>query len=223
MKLRAILTTTILASLVYSPTIKSINTTSPHLEQSIAKLELIPQTDEPSGFIQLPLRGTVTITSDYGPRIDPVKKRKGKIHNRPHKGIDMISNQWEIYPMTPGILCYSFNKGGYGKQMINIPNSPEDLGYFYAHLKEATRSFWEGTQKPSFFDLDTIIQGDASCKMITIQDQNTPVAIMGATGHSTGQHLHLMLRRINNQENNGPIFEEYNPTPIIDSLYHSKE
>jgi len=103
---------------------------------------------------------TYHLTSTFGPRIDPVKKRRSQ-----HNGLDMAG--WKntpIYAAAPGTVVHSGRKGRYGN-VVEI-----DHGYGiktrYAHLNKTLVEVGE------------------------VVGHRQRIALMGSTGRSTGPHLH---------------------------------
>lgn len=111
----------------------------------------------------LPVRGT--ITSDFGPRIDP-------IHGAPkeHSGIDIAANQGEeIYAVQDGRVVFAGTKGGYGKT-VEIKHKDGSISR-YAHAERLHVRVG-----------DRIEAGEC-------------IADVGSTGRSTGAHLHFEIRK----------------------------
>lgn len=103
---------------------------------------------------------TYHLTSAFGPRIDPVKKRRS-IHN----GIDMAG--WKntpIWAAAPGTVVHSGPKGRYG----NVVEIDHGFGIKtrYAHLNKTLVEVGE------------------------VVGHRQRIALLGTTGRSTGPHLH---------------------------------
>ncbi len=103
---------------------------------------------------------TYHLTSTFGPRIDPVKKRRSQ-----HNGIDMGGwTNTPIWAAAPGTVVHSGRKGRYGI-VVEI-----DHGYGiktrYAHLNKALVEVGE------------------------VVGHRQRIALLGSTGRSTGPHLH---------------------------------
>ncbi len=103
---------------------------------------------------------TYHLTSTFGPRIDPVKKRRSQ-----HNGIDMGGwTNTPIWAAAPGTVVHSGRKGRYGI-VVEI-----DHGYGiktrYAHLNKSLVEVGE------------------------VVGHRQRIALLGSTGRSTGPHLH---------------------------------
>lgn len=79
-------------------------------------------------FPTIPVLGG-EITSNYGIRIHPIKRRI--IH---HNGIDIVSNDSLVYSSAIGVVRYAGNHFGYGNLVIIDHNN--NLTTYYAHLDE---------------------------------------------------------------------------------------
>lgn len=100
------------------------------------------------------------LTSDYGPRTDPVNKRRSM-----HHGLDMAG--WmksSIWSAAPGTVVYSGKKGRYG----NVVEIDHGFGIRtrYAHLHK-----------------NLVEVGD-------VVGHRQRIALLGSSGRSTGPHLH---------------------------------
>ncbi len=112
--------------------------------------------------IRPPVNGT--ISSHFGPRKHPVYG-----DNRFHHGLDISAPEGtDIYPIRPGQVIFSGEKGGYG----NVVEIDHGDGYVsrYAHNK-----------------VNLVRAGD-------YVDADTVIAKVGSTGLSTGPHLHFEVR-----------------------------
>jgi len=104
------------------------------------------------------------VTSNYGMRIDPIRKRPGW-----HGGIDMGAG-WNapIVAAGPGTVIYAGTKSGYGR-VVDIDHGQGFVSR-YGHLNKvlATRG-----------------------QVVAIGDK---IGLMGSSGRSTGPHLHYEVR-----------------------------
>jgi len=103
---------------------------------------------------------TYHLTSTFGSRIDPVKKRRSQ-----HNGLDMAG--WKntpIYAAAPGTVVHSGRKGRYG----NVVEIDHGFGIKtrYAHLNKTLVEVGE------------------------VVGHRQRIALLGSTGRSTGPHLH---------------------------------
>ncbi len=112
--------------------------------------------------IMIPI-GSTEITSKYGNRLHPIKKREVF-----HCGLDMIAkNGANVYASANGLVVFAGKKPGYGN-VVEIQHS-KTLKTLYAHL--AKISVKKGR---------TIARGKA-------------VGVQGSTGATTGDHLHFEI------------------------------
>ncbi|MBY0533972.1 MAG: M23 family metallopeptidase [Rickettsiaceae bacterium] len=110
--------------------------------------------------IMIPI-GSTTVTSKYGNRLHPIKKREVF-----HCGLDMVAkNGANVYASANGIVVFAGKKAGYGN-VVEIQHS-KTLKTLYAHL--AKISVKKGR---------SVARGKA-------------VGVQGSTGATTGDHLHF--------------------------------
>ncbi|MDH3231088.1 MAG: peptidoglycan DD-metalloendopeptidase family protein, partial [Alphaproteobacteria bacterium] len=103
---------------------------------------------------------TYHLTSTFGPRVDPVKKRRSQ-----HNGIDMGGwTNTPIWAAAPGTVVHSGRKGRYG----NVVEIDHGFGIKtrYAHLNKTLVEVGE------------------------VVGHRQRIALLGSTGRSTGPHLH---------------------------------
>jgi len=106
----------------------------------------------------------VIVTSGYGPRRDPVHGRR-----RFHHGIDLGGSRGDVvFTAAPGTVIAAGWFRGYGRRVV-VRHGP-DLETWYGHL-----------------DRVLVVPGDE----VGIGD---PVGLMGASGRTTGPHLHFEVR-----------------------------
>lgn len=104
------------------------------------------------------------LTSGYGTRIDPFRKRKAH-----HAGLDFAGeNGAEIYAANDGIVTHAGRKGAYGN-LVEISHGI-DLKTRYGHMRQILVE--EGQE---------VTRGEI-------------IGIQGSTGRSTGAHLHYEVR-----------------------------
>ncbi|KJS27112.1 MAG: hypothetical protein VR75_04405 [Hyphomonadaceae bacterium BRH_c29] len=109
----------------------------------------------------IPVGVPYRLTSNYGVRVDPFKKRPGW-----HNGIDMAAYHGApIVAAGPGVISYAGPRSGYGR-LVEIDHG-HGFKSRYGHLSGTT------VKKG-----DTVEVGDL-------------VGKMGTTGRSTGDHLHF--------------------------------
>lgn len=104
-------------------------------------------------------------TSSYGFRVDPIQKCR-----RFHDGIDLRCRHAYVYSMLPGIVRkVTYSNKGYGNHVIlDYGNNIQCL---YGHLS-----------------MIAVAEGEAVMA-------GTIVGVSGSTGKSTGEHLHILLRK----------------------------
>lgn len=97
---------------------------------------------------------------------------------RKHKGVDLVGkNSKHIYPVNSGTVhTIGYDSGGYGNYVI--VNHGDAYWSLYAHMKTVY-----------------VKQGQSV-------NQNTILGVEGSTGHSTGSHLHLEIRKGSNSSAN---------------------
>lgn len=94
-----------------------------------------------------------------------------------HKGVDLVGTEKHIYPINNGtIVKKSYDSDGYGNYVI-VKHSDEYWS-LYAHMKKVY-----------------VKEGQTVNK-------NTILGVEGSTGHSTGSHLHLEIRKGSNSSSN---------------------
>jgi murein DD-endopeptidase MepM/ murein hydrolase activator NlpD len=104
------------------------------------------------------------ITSPYGKRVDPVSGRAGF-----HTGVDIANDTGTpVHCTADGRVAYAGWEGGYGK--LVIVDHGNGFQTYYGHLSEIRTSAGAELQR-----------GDE-------------VGLMGATGNTTGPHVHYEIR-----------------------------
>ncbi|MGD8188587.1 M23 family metallopeptidase [Brevibacillus ginsengisoli] len=114
------------------------------------------------------------VTSDYGPRIDPITGKPGAIHS----GVDLVGKEVNdpIESFTEGDVIYSNDThpgtglGNYG--WVVLVKDRNGMVHLYAHLQKQSLKVNVG---------DHVVTGQH-------------LGIMGSTGRSTGKHLHYEVR-----------------------------
>ena len=108
------------------------------------------------------------ITSHFGPRIDPITKKAGAVHN----GLDISAaniSGANIYSVLPGkVVNVNYNAKGLGHYIVV---EHDGLTVTYAHMQ----------QRSNFNIGDTVSTSDV-------------IGAVGTTGRSTGPHLHLEMK-----------------------------
>ena len=132
-------------------------------------IEVTPELlKEPSLYPALsliqPIKETIRVTSSFGPRKHPVKRRRLM-----HAGVDIAGNRGEkVVASAPGKVVYSGRKGSYGLT-IDI-DAGKGVTLRYAHLDKL------GVRKGQ-----KVKQGQY-------------IGNLGRTGRVTGPHLHFEVR-----------------------------
>lgn len=124
--------------------------------------------DPGTGYLY-PLPASYTkITSLFGPRTHPIT---GKYHN--HSGTDIAApGGTEIKAVKGGVVVTSaYAPSSYGEYVVI--NHGNGISTLYAHMQRGSRRVKEG---------DVVSQGQV-------------LGLVGSTGSSTGNHLHLELRK----------------------------
>lgn len=104
------------------------------------------------------------ITSEYGPRIDPVHGAK-----RFHEGIDFAAQAGSpVRAVAPGQVIFSGHTPGYGR-VIGVRHS-EKVTTLYAHCWAVTVTVGE------------------------VVSAGTTLGFVGESGRATGPHLHFEVR-----------------------------
>jgi len=111
------------------------------------------------------LEGRGVLTSPYGMRKDPFSGEQGL-----HKGIDIAAPKGsEIRALKDGVVTFAGWQSGYGN--VVIVQHDQGLETRYAHASETL-----------------VEQGQRV-------GEGAPIASVGSTGRSTGNHLHFEVRR----------------------------
>lgn len=125
------------------------------------------------------LDGAARITSGFGVRNDPFT---GRLQH--HMGLDIAAERGtKIFPMQDGEVTFAGWKGGYGRVVTVMHN--DGLESTYGHNSK-----------------NLVSAGDK----VTSE---TPLALVGSTGRSTGPHIHFEVR-----ENGRPI----DPMPLLEKM-----
>lgn len=98
-----------------------------------------------------------------------------------HKGVDLVgSGSKHIYPINNGVVVYTKNLNtGYGQHILI--NHGSGVWSLYAHMKQIY------------------------VKAGQIVNKDTILGVEGSTGHSTGSHLHLEIRKSDSGSQIDPI------------------
>lgn len=124
--------------------------------------------DPGTGYLYpLPASNNV-ITSQFGPRTHPIT---GKFHN--HSGTDIAApGGTNVKAVQGGVVATSaYAPSSYGEYVVI--NHGNGISTLYAHMQRGSRKVKEG---------DIVSQGQV-------------LGLVGSTGSSTGNHLHLELRK----------------------------
>ena len=96
---------------------------------------------------------------------------------RTHKGVDLVGQgSKHIYPVNSGTVIVGYDSGGYGNYVI--VNHGNGYWSLYGHMSQVYVKNGQGVNK------------------------NTILGVEGSTGHSTGSHLHLEIRKGSNSSAN---------------------
>ncbi|KTE43602.1 hypothetical protein ATE62_03980 [Sphingopyxis sp. HIX] len=113
---------------------------------------------------QVATKGLIRLSSGFGVRTDPIDGGR-----RAHHGLDIPGGAGTpILASAPGRVAFAGPAGGYGR-MVEIDHGG-GLATRYAHLSQIL-----------------VARGQA----VSLQQ---PIALMGSTGRSTGNHLHFEVR-----------------------------
>lgn len=110
----------------------------------------------------IPLTGNFQVTCEF--------KRKGNWAAGFHTGIDLYSNNQNIYGTCNGVVSATGFDKSYGKYIV-IKDSEEENYHWFCHLSE----------------IYVIVGEEVSRTKI--------IGKMGSTGNSTGTHLHFEIRQ----------------------------
>lgn len=106
---------------------------------------------------------------------------------RTHKGVDLVGQGNKlIYPVNNGTVTVGYDSGGYGNYVL--VNHGGEYWSVYGHLSKVYVKDGQSVNK------------------------NTILGVEGSTGHSTGSHLHLEIRKGSNSSAN-----VINPLSFINS------
>lgn len=95
-----------------------------------------------------------------------------------HKGVDLVGQgSKHIYPINDGTVIHGgYDPGGYGNYVVI--NHGDGYWSLYAHMSSMYVKIGQSV------------------------DKNTILGVEGSTGHSTGSHLHLEVRKGSNSSSN---------------------
>lgn len=136
------------------------------LERKIAESQVT--FDPGTGYLYpLPASNNV-ITSQFGPRTHPITKT---YHN--HSGTDIAAPGGTSIKAVQGgvVITSAYAPSSYGEYVVI--NHGNGISTLYAHMQRGSRKVKEG---------DVVKQGQV-------------IGLVGSTGSSTGNHLHLELRK----------------------------
>ena len=103
-----------------------------------------------------------------------------------HYGLDIAANEGDpIYPVLSGTVKTAGEDLDYGKYIIL--DHGNDINTLYAHCSSLS-----------------VVKGDK----VSV---GTPIAYVGSTGNSTGNHLHIELRVAG---------DCYDPEPLLKGIYN---
>lgn len=126
------------------------------------------------GKLALPLHGNYSISSSFGLRVDPITRRRGAFHS----GLDMATfNGASIYAAEAGTIIMAEWWSGYGYCVVI--DHGEGLWTLYGHIRSGGIKVKQG---------DEVARGER-------------IAEVGATGRTTGNHLHFEVRLDGKQVN----------------------
>lgn len=145
---------------------KQIAAKQKELDKLIASQQITFTTG--SGYAYPLPAGNYTVTSQFGPRTHPIT---GKYSN--HTGSDIAAaGGTSVYAVQGGVVQTSaYAPSSYGEYVVI--NHGNGITTLYAHMQRGSRTVKEG---------DIVTQGQTLGKV-------------GSTGSSTGNHLHLEMRK----------------------------
>ena len=116
----------------------------------------------------LPISGVFRVTCIYG--------KKGNLWaSGYHKGIDLVSDNRNIYATCDGVVkTVSFDSDGWG-QYVRVEDSKTKNIHIFAHM----------------------VSGSVKVKVGQAVSRTTILGTMGTTGNSTGIHLHYQIEKSN--------------------------
>jgi murein DD-endopeptidase MepM/ murein hydrolase activator NlpD len=126
---------------------------------------LVPKaTNDTQQLAQELLAGPATVSSGFGPRVDPVD---GSAEY--HQGVDLAATAGTpVLAALPGVVSRVAEDEGYGRHVVvTHANGAESL---YAHMEEAKVTVGQRVEA------------------------GQPLGLVGNTGRSTGPHLHFELQ-----------------------------
>jgi hypothetical protein len=116
----------------------------------------------------LPISGTFRVTCIYG--------KKGNLWaSGYHKGIDLVSDNKNIYATCDGVVkTINFDSDGWG-QYVRVEDSKTKNIHIFAHM----------------------VSGSIKVRVGQKVSRSTILGTMGTTGNSTGVHLHYQIEKSN--------------------------
>ena len=115
---------------------------------------------------------TYTVTSGFGPRVDPITGATSALHN----GVDLATTQSPIVAAASGIVMYAGDNGnGFGNHVML--DHGDGITTRYGHLSRIK-----------------VKTGDRI-------ERGAVIGLAGSTGRSTGPHVHYEVRRKGNAVN----------------------
>lgn len=136
-------------------------------QQMQAQTRSQSQYQDTGGRLLRPISSSYRMNSQFGPRVDPITGKRGRMHN----GVDFAAPAGTpIYAAESGVVTVAQSTSGYGNTVIIDHGG--GMWTLYAHIRNGGIKVKAGQQ---------VKRGEK-------------VAEVGSTGRSTGNHLHFEVR-----------------------------
>ncbi|WP_020620094.1 murein hydrolase activator EnvC family protein [Paenibacillus daejeonensis] len=136
-------------------------------QQMQAQTRAESQYQDTGGRLLRPISSSYRMNSQFGPRIDPITGKRGRMHN----GVDFAAPAGTpIYAAESGVVTVAQSTSGYGNTVIIDHGG--GMWTLYAHIRNGGIKVKAGQQ---------VKRGEK-------------IAEVGSTGRSTGNHLHFEVR-----------------------------
>lgn len=164
----------------------STNDYTPFINYTVSNINFTPDIK-----MSVPLGGKYKYSSAFGPRVHPIYKRL-----KLHTGLDLGASEGvPIYALANGVVVSKSSGTGYGNYVVIYHGQIGHRHYFssYAHMVEA-----------------------CPLSIGTPVYNHTVIGKVGTTGTSTGNHLHIETRVLEEQIGGGYKLLYHNPESYID-------
>ena len=136
-------------------------------QQMQAQTRADSQYQDTGGRLLRPISSSYRMNSQFGPRVDPITGKRGRMHN----GVDFAAPAGTpIYAAESGVVTVAQSTSGYGNTVIIDHGG--GMWTLYAHIRNGGIKVNAGQQ---------VKRGEK-------------IAEVGSTGRSTGNHLHFEVR-----------------------------